>query len=289
MVAVQLSIDSWASFRKLEIKSVIKTKHSTGQHKQDINQSRGTLPQTGEVRRCMKEWGAWLLPRPPSASGSTFFVGNRPVKVCKKLALSVCEDMRLPQRSMAYGWDEWNGDSKVSEEATGVWELSAAQRQRHVLGRTHTRHTCIKPVVICCTYSSYMETSNTLDTGQDHKIFVFAPILQNTNGSHTNNNNCKYIHIWKSQEVNFRFKIWGSLYKQRSRYSLSYLYFFFLDFQINMFNVSGPILQYNSLVTEQKPHQVSEQRTNLLKFWFWWIVTLQPLTWEQYEEIVFKQ
>lgn len=47
----------------------------------------------------------------PGASGSTFFVGNRPVNVCKKLALSVCEDMRLPQRSMAYGWDEWNGDN----------------------------------------------------------------------------------------------------------------------------------------------------------------------------------
>lgn len=58
---------------------------------------------------------------PPSASGSTFLVGNRPVKVCKKLALSVCEDMRLPQRSMAYEWDEWNGDSKVSGGATAVW------------------------------------------------------------------------------------------------------------------------------------------------------------------------
>jgi hypothetical protein len=30
---------------------------------------------------------------------------NRLVRVNKKLALSVCEDMRLPQRSMAYGWD----------------------------------------------------------------------------------------------------------------------------------------------------------------------------------------
>lgn len=55
----------------------------------------------------------------PGASGTTFFVGNRPVKVCKKLALSVCEDMRLPQRSMAYGWDEWNGDNKVSGRSNG--------------------------------------------------------------------------------------------------------------------------------------------------------------------------
>ena len=39
--------------------------------------------------------------------GSTFLVGNLPVKDCKKLALSVCEDMRLPERSMAYGWDGW--------------------------------------------------------------------------------------------------------------------------------------------------------------------------------------
>lgn len=57
----------------------------------------------------------------PGASSSTFLVGNRPVNVCKKLALSVCEDMRLPQRSMAYGWDEWNGDNKVSGRATGGW------------------------------------------------------------------------------------------------------------------------------------------------------------------------
>lgn len=57
----------------------------------------------------------------PGARSSTFFVGNRPVNVCKKLALSVCEDMRLPQRSMAYGWDEWNGDNKVSVGATGGW------------------------------------------------------------------------------------------------------------------------------------------------------------------------
>lgn len=63
----------------------------------------------------------------PSASGSTFLVGNRPVKVCKKLALSVCEDMRLPQRSMAYGWDEWNGDSKISGGATKVWGHSSAR------------------------------------------------------------------------------------------------------------------------------------------------------------------
>lgn len=41
---------------------------------------------------------------PPPCRVSTFLVGKRPVKVCKKLALSVCDDMRLPLRSMAYGW-----------------------------------------------------------------------------------------------------------------------------------------------------------------------------------------
>lgn len=75
----------------------------------------------------------------PSASGSTFFVGNRPVKVCKKLALSVCEDMRLPQRSMAYGWDEWNGDNKVSGGAKGyvVASFSSAHSE-YVSAGSHT-------------------------------------------------------------------------------------------------------------------------------------------------------
>lgn len=86
--------------------------------KYNINQPRGTHPQTRQV----EEDKRWLrVGSSPSASGSTFFVGNRPVKVCKKLALSVCEDMRLPQRSMAYEWDEWNGDSKVSGGATRDW------------------------------------------------------------------------------------------------------------------------------------------------------------------------
>lgn len=40
---------------------------------------------------------------------STFLVGKRPVNVCKKLALSVCDDMRLPLRSMAYGWGWMEG------------------------------------------------------------------------------------------------------------------------------------------------------------------------------------
>lgn len=72
---------------------------------------------TRQARRQSKTWAGWCSSL-PSASGSTFFVGNRPVKVCKKLALSVCEDMRLPQRSMAYEWDECNGDNKVSGGAT---------------------------------------------------------------------------------------------------------------------------------------------------------------------------
>ncbi len=40
---------------------------------------------------------------------STFLVGKRPVNVCKKLVLSVCDDMRLPLRSMAYGWGWMEG------------------------------------------------------------------------------------------------------------------------------------------------------------------------------------
>lgn len=86
--------------------------------KYDIDQFRGTDLQTRQVRSANRWAGGVFC---PSASGSTFFVGNRPVNVCKKLALSVCEDMRLPQRSMAYGWNEWNGDNKVSGRATGGW------------------------------------------------------------------------------------------------------------------------------------------------------------------------
>lgn len=90
----------------------------------------------------------------PSASGSTFFVGNRPVKVCKKLALSVCEDMRLPQRSMAYGWDEWNGDNKVSGGATRPWActfflstqgkcVTHAHTNTHTHRDTHANYTLV--------------------------------------------------------------------------------------------------------------------------------------------------
>lgn len=83
----------------------------------------------------------------PSASGSTFFVGNRPVKVCKKLELSVCEDMRLPQRSMAYGGDEWNGDNKISGGATRAWSCTFFPQHTGkmcLLGQTqmHTGHLC---------------------------------------------------------------------------------------------------------------------------------------------------
>lgn len=38
-----------------------------------------------------------------SSYESTFLVGKRPVNVCKKLDVSVCEDIRLQLRSIAYG------------------------------------------------------------------------------------------------------------------------------------------------------------------------------------------
>lgn len=61
----------------------------------------------------------WLdLPAPQyqlSPLKSTFLVGNRPVNVCKKLDVSVCEDIRLQLRSVAYGveMNEWWQDIKV--------------------------------------------------------------------------------------------------------------------------------------------------------------------------------
>lgn len=61
----------------------------------------------------------WLdLPAPQyqlSSLKSTFLVGNRPVNVCKKLDVSVCEDIRLQLRSVAYGveMNEWWQDIKV--------------------------------------------------------------------------------------------------------------------------------------------------------------------------------
>lgn len=64
-------------------------------------------------------FSAWLdLPAPQyqlSSLKSTFLVGNRPVNVCKKLDVSVCEDIRLQLRSVAYGveMNEWWQDIKV--------------------------------------------------------------------------------------------------------------------------------------------------------------------------------
>lgn len=106
--------------RAIQAKQVDDIQHSTRLHNHQIQhqpiQRHTSTDKTGE--EASTEVGG--VGSSPSASGSTFFVGNRPVKVCKKLALSVCEDMRLPQRSMAYGWDEWNGDNKVSGGATGA-------------------------------------------------------------------------------------------------------------------------------------------------------------------------
>ena len=116
--------------------------HSTRLHNHQIQhqpvQRHTSTDKTGE--EAIREVGG--VGSSPSASGSTFFVGNRPVKVCKKLALSVCEDMRLPQRSMAYGWDEWNGDNKVSGGATRVWGCTfflSTQRNVSAGSHAHTR------------------------------------------------------------------------------------------------------------------------------------------------------
>lgn len=50
-----------------------------------------------------------------SSYESTFLVGKRPVNVCKKLDISVCEDIRLQLRSIAYGvkMNEWRDNIKV--------------------------------------------------------------------------------------------------------------------------------------------------------------------------------
>lgn len=118
--------------------------------KYNIDQFRGTHLQTRQVRRWANRWvgveGWGGVGSCPGASGSTFFVGNRPVNVCKKLALSVCEDMRLPQRSMAYGWDEWNGDNKVSGGATRGWGCTLYPSTQNVClqddTQMHTKHFC---------------------------------------------------------------------------------------------------------------------------------------------------
>lgn len=118
--------------------------HSTRPPNTTWTSPRATHSQTRQARRRVKEVGG--VGSSPGASGSTFFVGNRPVKVCKKLALSVCEDMRLPQRSMAYGWDEWNGDNKVSGRSNGSvglhlsFAVLSTQGQTCLLRLTSTVH-----------------------------------------------------------------------------------------------------------------------------------------------------
>lgn len=64
---------------------------------------------------CVKKLSMFLIvgitfPRYELSSyESTFLVGKRPVNVCKKLDVSVCEDIRLQLRSIAYGveMNEW--------------------------------------------------------------------------------------------------------------------------------------------------------------------------------------
>lgn len=70
-------------------------------------------------------------------------MGNRPVKVCKKLALSVCEDMRLPQRSMALlpMMERTSSSGEVGvPEMSGLLLLRLRERLRlRLAGRTAER------------------------------------------------------------------------------------------------------------------------------------------------------
>lgn len=49
-----------------------------------------------------------------SSYESTFLVGKRPVNVCKKLDVSVCEDIRLQLRSTAYGVKMMNDERTLT-------------------------------------------------------------------------------------------------------------------------------------------------------------------------------
>lgn len=53
-----------------------------------------------------------------SSYESTFLVGKRPVNVCKKLDVSVCEDIRLQLRSIAYGVETngWRDNINTAEK-----------------------------------------------------------------------------------------------------------------------------------------------------------------------------
>lgn len=53
-----------------------------------------------------------------SSYESTFLVGKRPVNVCKKLDVSVCEDIRLQLRSIAYGveMNGWRDNINTAEK-----------------------------------------------------------------------------------------------------------------------------------------------------------------------------
>lgn len=147
--------------------------HSTRLHNNQIRhqsiQRHTSTDKTGEE----EEDKRWLgVSSSPSASGSTFFVGNRPVKVCKKLALSVCEDMRLPQRSMAYEWDEWNGDSKVSGGATREWGCTffLSTQAKRACWVTQPPHTHTRTLLWSVGYFHTWRRKTT-DTGQGHSTW----------------------------------------------------------------------------------------------------------------------
>lgn len=87
----------------------ITTQHSQRDIHSASNRTITTTPNTIQSRDTDKTQAEGAVEEaavapPPPGRVSTFLVGKRPVKVCKKLALSVCDDMRLPLRSMAYGW-----------------------------------------------------------------------------------------------------------------------------------------------------------------------------------------
>lgn len=70
-------------------------------------------------------WWNYFPPYELSSYESTFLVGKRPVNVCKKLDVSVCEDIRLQLRSTAYGvkMNEWRDNINVCSGWLCSWRI----------------------------------------------------------------------------------------------------------------------------------------------------------------------
>lgn len=104
----------------------ITTQHSQRDTQSASHKTTTTTPNTIQSRATDKTQAEGAVEEaavapPPPCRVSTFLVGKRPVKVCKKLALSVCDDMRLPLRSMAYGWGWMEGWQQISVKDRSVW------------------------------------------------------------------------------------------------------------------------------------------------------------------------